>query len=172
MVAKVPMLALRGAQFFFTLLIMSLVGNMISLAVGGNPSIVNFDMFVAVFSMLTLIYHIAVAFNDGISGHPALPAALDGINMLLFLIAGIATAAYLHVGQCSNQDYRDNNLVTNGSWDNFKRCQEAQASTAFIWFNFALYTASLVFTAGGASGSGINMRGGIRRGPAPTMSQV
>ena len=64
--------------------------------------------------------------------------------------------------------------MTSFSTNNVKRCQEAQASTAFLWFGFAAYVASLVFTAMGASGSGVNLRGGmggIRRG-GPNMSQV
>ena len=151
---------------------MALVGNMISLAIGGNPSIVNYDMFVAVFSMLTLIYSFLVAFKDGMAGHPMLPAFFDAVNVLLFLCGGIATAAYLQTGSCNDQNYRDTNLVTSGSFNNFQRCREAQAVTAFLWFNFALYVVSLIFSISGSSGSGINMRGGIRRGPAPTMSQV
>ena len=76
---------------------------MISLAIGGNPSIVNYDMFVAVFSMLTLFYSFLVAFKDGLSGHPMLPVALDGLNVLFFFCAGVATAAYLQTGSCNDE---------------------------------------------------------------------
>ena len=56
-----------------------------------------------------------------------------------------------------------------------KRCREAQASTAFLWFLFACYVASLVFSflGRGSVGGGFNMRvgtSGIRRGPS--MSQT
>ena len=64
--------------------------------------------------------------------------------------------------------------MTSGSLDNVKRCQESQAVCAFLWFGFAAYLGSLVFGALGASGSNVNLRGGvggIRRG-APSMSQV
>lgn len=168
---------------------------MISMATGGNPAIVNYDMFVGVFSFLTLFYVIMVAFKEGAAGHPALPALLDGLNVLFFLCAGIATAAYLQTGSCNDavsfefkryvwgtyciliseqKSYRDSNFVTSGSTNNFQRCREAQAVTTFIWFNLVLYIVSLIFTVGGASSSGVNMRGigGIRRGPAPSMSQV
>jgi hypothetical protein len=76
---------------------------MISLAIGGNPSIVNYDMFVGVFSMLTLFYHIATSVNESFEVHPALSLALDVLNLLFFLCAGIATAAYLHVGNCMDR---------------------------------------------------------------------
>ena len=69
---------------------------MISLAIGGNPSIVNYDMFVAVFSMLTLFYSLLVSFRDGFAGHPMLPVALDGLNVLFFFCAGGAKkSAYI-----------------------------------------------------------------------------
>ena len=75
---------------------------MISLAIGGNPSIVNYDMFVGIFSFLTLFYAILVTFKDGLAGHPALPALLDGLNVFFFFCAGIATAAYLQTGNCTD----------------------------------------------------------------------
>lgn len=92
----------NALQFLFTLLIVALTGNMISLAIGGNPSIVNFDMFVGIFSFLTLFYAILVAFREDFSGHPALPSLLDGLNVFFFFCAGIATAAYLQTGSCTD----------------------------------------------------------------------
>ena len=89
-------------QFFCTLIIMALVGNMIALAFSGNPSIVNYDMFVAVFSMLSLFYLLLVAFNDGFTGHPALPLALDALNVLFFFCGAVAMAAILKCHSCSN----------------------------------------------------------------------
>ena len=89
-------------QFFWTLLIMALVGNMIHEAVGGNPSIVNYVMFVAVISMLSLFYLIAVTFSEGFVIIPILPVIVDALNTLFFLIGGIALAAYLGVHSCGN----------------------------------------------------------------------
>ena len=54
-----------------------------------------------------------------------------------------------------------------------KRCQEAQAVTAFLWFGFAAFAVSSVLSGLESKGSG-SMRGGmggIRRG-GPSMSQV
>ena len=79
---------------------MALVGNMIQMALGGNPSIVNYVMFVAVFSMLTLIYQILAAINEGFVIAPVIPLALDALNTLFFFIGGIALAAYLGVHSC------------------------------------------------------------------------
>lgn len=81
---------------------MALVGNMIADAIAGNPSIINYAIFVSVFSMLSLIYLIAVSFNDGFAGHPAIPLALDALNMLFFFCGAVAFAAELRVHSCSN----------------------------------------------------------------------
>ncbi|MCJ1307720.1 hypothetical protein MMC25_001368 [Agyrium rufum] len=164
-------LALRGLQFFWTLLILALTGNMIADAFAGNPSIVNYTIFVAIFSMLCLVYLIAVTFNDSFSGHPALPLALDLLNTLFFLIGGIALAAELGVHSCSNSGYLKSNGVVNGSNNRSKRCHEAQAVCAFLWFGFAAYAASTVFSGLSSRGGGTSFRGGLRRG-GPSMSQV
>lgn len=93
-------LALRGFQFLMVLLIMSLIGNMLSISSG--PSVINYDMFVAVICMLALFYLIAQSVNDSFTVHSALPLALDGICAVATFIGGVATAAYLHVHSCGN----------------------------------------------------------------------
>lgn len=69
------------------------------------------------------------------------------------------------------QDYVRNNDITDGSFDPEKRCREAQAATAFIWFNWALFTATTLMSffasrSPGAGGSvvssGIRRRGTIK----------
>ena len=82
---------------------MAIVGNMIAEAFSGNPSIINYDMFTAVFGMLTLFYLIAAAFSDSFQGHPLLPLVLDALNMLFFFCAAVATAAKLGAHSCSNK---------------------------------------------------------------------
>lgn len=82
---------------------MALIGNMIADAFGGNPSIVNYDMFVAVFAMLSLFYLIAIAFNEGFMGHGAIPLALDVLNTLFFFCGAVATAAKLGVHSCGSK---------------------------------------------------------------------
>ena len=81
---------------------MALVGNMIHDAISGNPSVVNYAMFVAVFSMLSLIYLIAATLSEGMAFHPALPLAADALNVLFFLTCGIALAAELKVHSCGD----------------------------------------------------------------------
>ncbi|KAL8707753.1 MAG: hypothetical protein Q9220_007273 [cf. Caloplaca sp. 1 TL-2023] len=141
---------------------MALTGNIIHDAFAGNHSIINYVIFVSVFAMLSLFYLIGAAIMDGFA-IPLAMLALDAINTLLFLIGGIALAAYLGVHSCSNKDYVIHNKVTNGSFNPTKRCREAQAVTAFLWFGFLAWLGSLVL-------SGLSSRGGaggLRRGKLP-----
>ncbi|EXJ89740.1 hypothetical protein A1O3_02807 [Capronia epimyces CBS 606.96] len=150
---------------------MSLVGNIIATAFAGDPSVINYDMFVATFGMLSLFYLIAIAFNDGFTGHPIIPVVLDALNVIFFFCAAVAMAAELGAHSCSNSSYTASNKITNGSHDRAGRCREAQASTAFLWFAWACWTASLVFSLLDARSGGVNLRTSGRRG-APVMSQV
>jgi hypothetical protein len=169
MVSRALTLGLRGWQFFCSLIIMALVGNMIATAYSGNSAMVNYDMFVAIFGMLSLLYLLPTSFLDSYSV-PMVNIALDALNVLFWFCAAVATAAYLGVHSCNNRGYTRSNHITNGSPDTEKRCREAQASTAFFWFGWAAWVATLAFSVMGGSGS-VNMRGGIRRG-GPSMSQV
>ncbi len=60
-------------------------------------------MFVAVFGILSLIYLVIAAWNEGFSIHPALPLVLDALNALFFFCAAVAMAAELGVHSCGNR---------------------------------------------------------------------
>ncbi|KAK5321034.1 hypothetical protein LTR70_004279 [Exophiala xenobiotica] len=165
--ANVIQLGLRAAEFLFALLVMSLVGNMIDTSFSGNPSIVNYSMFCAVFAMLTLFYLITIAFKEQFTFHKFVPAGLDLLNALFWFCAAVALAAELNVHSCSNQSYVSRNRVTNGSPNMTSRCREAQATCAFLWFGWACFMVSLALDL--TSSGGVNMRG-PRKGP--NMSQV
>ncbi|KAL4884197.1 membrane-associating domain-containing protein [Aspergillus karnatakaensis] len=173
---RIIQLALRGLQFLWTLLIMSLIGNMIAEAYAGNPATVNYTMFVAAFSMLSLFYLIPASVKPDWAIHPILLITLDTLNMIFFLTAGIALAAKLECHSCGNQSYILSNEITNGSHNPGKRCREAQASTAFLWFGWAAYAGSWVVSILMSRQSGANLR--PRVGPArgsrggPSMAQV
>lgn len=92
---------LTDLQFLWTFLIMALVGNMIHDAYAGNPSIINYDMFVAVFAMLSLFFLIASAFMGLMSDTPV-PLALDVLNTLFFFCGAVAMAAELGAHSCNN----------------------------------------------------------------------
>ncbi|KAI9809477.1 MAG: hypothetical protein M1826_003891 [Phylliscum demangeonii] len=174
MVARAINLGLRGLQFFWTLLIMALVGNMLNETINGSPSAINYTMFVSVFAMLSLFYLIAASIREELAFHPLIMLVLDVINTILFFIAAVVMAARLHVHSCGNTNYLIHNSITNGGRNMGKRCHEAQAVTAFLWFGFLTFLASTVLSAissmrGGGRSS--VRAGGIRRG-GPSMSSV
>jgi hypothetical protein len=163
--------ALRGSQFLWTLLITALVGNAIASAFSGNPSSVNYAIFVAVFSWIVLLYGMTATFIEGLA-IPFVLTVLDGLAAVFTFIAGVVLAAGLGVHSCSNNAYTHSNHLTNGAMDTEKRCRELQASTAFFWFLFASYVGSVVVDFLGSSGGmSTSSRGGIRKG-GPSMSQV
>jgi hypothetical protein len=82
---------------------LALTGNIIADAVAGNPSSINYTMFVAVFSLLCLFYFTATIVNDGFVIHEKLPLLLDALNTLFFFAGGVALAAKLEVHSCSNR---------------------------------------------------------------------
>ncbi|KAI9755217.1 MAG: hypothetical protein M1815_005155 [Lichina confinis] len=169
--AAMVKLGLRVLQFLWTLLVLALTGNMIAEAFAGNPSAVNFTIFVAVFAMLSLLYLIPASVKESLTIHPIIMLALDVINTLLFLIAGIVMAAKLGVHSCGNEDYLKSNSITNGSGNMGKRCHQAQAVTAFLWFGFAAFLASTVLSALGSRGGSSTRGSPLRRG-GPAMSTV
>lgn len=171
MVSKPVDLGLRGLQFLWTLLILALVGNMIAESIAGDPASINFAMFTAVFSMLSLFFLIASAVK-GLMANSPIPLALDILNTLFFFCGAVALSAYLGVHSCNNEAYILQNQITNGSENPTKRCRESQAITAFMWFAFITYAISCFFSATNARSSGVNLRpSGIRKG-GPPMSQV
>lgn len=76
---------------------------MIHEASSGNPSVVNYVMFVAVFSALSLIYLVGASINEAFALSPIIPLAVDALNVLFFLAGGIALAAKLGAHSCSNK---------------------------------------------------------------------
>jgi hypothetical protein len=69
------------------------------------------------------------------------------------------------------QSYTSTNGVTNSSAGLAQNCRQAQATSAFLWFGWAAFVATLVMNIMSGRGSGANLRGGMRRG-GPSMSQV
>ena len=82
---------------------MALVGNMIAEAFSGNPSTVNYAIYVSVFSMFTLFYLIPASFNLDWAGHPIIMIVLDALNAIFTFCAAIALAAKLECHSCNNK---------------------------------------------------------------------
>lgn len=81
---------------------MSLIGNMIATSYSGNPSIVNYSMFVSVFSMLSLLYLIPASIKESFMIHPLLVVGLDVLNAIFYFCGAVAMSAYLGVHSCGN----------------------------------------------------------------------
>lgn len=99
---SIPQIALRGFQFLWTLLILALLGNAIASAFAGNPSGVNFSMFVAALSAVAVLYTLTASFIEAL----AIPIALiviDAILVVFTFIAAVLLAAKLGVHSCGNQ---------------------------------------------------------------------
>ena len=90
-------------QFIFTIIILGLIGNMIAEAFAGNPSVVNFAMFTAVFGLLSLLYLTLASFTEKFIIHPILLVVVDALNSFFFFVAGVALAAELGVESCGNE---------------------------------------------------------------------
>ncbi|KAK5108674.1 hypothetical protein LTR62_008079 [Meristemomyces frigidus] len=159
-------LIMRALAFFWALLVLAISGNMVAIN-SHNTNVINYDLFVAIFAMLSLFYLIPATLKDTFMIHPILPLVLDVLNVIFWFCAAVATAAELGAHSCSNGDYLDSNKITQGS---HKLCQEGGATTAFLFFGFASFAVSLVFSGLGMGGGSTGGKGGIRRGPA--MSQV
>jgi hypothetical protein len=81
---------------------MALVGNMIAEAFAGNPATVNYSMYCAAFSMLSLFYLVPASFNSDWAFHPIIMVVVDALNCVFFFCAAIALAAKLHCHSCGN----------------------------------------------------------------------
>jgi len=156
---------LRALQFFWVLLITALIGNVIASNNDGHMAAINFTMFVAVLSWLAVIYGLVASFFTSLAIPVAL-LALDGAAALFTLIDGIVLAAKLKAVDCSHP-HQGPGWIGFGSADDGKRCREIQASTAFVWFLFVSFAASLALAF-----LGFRRMGGSARSSGPGMSQV
>jgi hypothetical protein len=92
---------------------MSLIGNMIATSYSGNPSIVNYSMFVSVFSMLSLFYLIPASIKESFMIHPLLVVGLDALNAIFYFCGAVAMSAYLGVHSCGNSvSFYDSSMST------------------------------------------------------------
>ena len=76
---------------------------MIAEADAGNPSIINYSMFVAVLGMLSLFYLIPATIKDSLAISPMFVLIVDLVNVLFWFCGAVALAAKLGVHSCSNE---------------------------------------------------------------------
>lgn len=168
MVSRVLGMGLRAWQLICAIIVTAMAGNNIARATNGTHSIINYTLFVGVWWLFTLLYFLPTSFIDKFA-IPIVDMAFDGLSVLFGFCAAVALPAYLGAHSCSNRRYTLYNGVTNSSPQLEQNCRQAQTATAFLWFGWAAFVATLVFSA--MAGKGGAARGGIRRG-GPSMSQV
>lgn len=99
---SVAQLGLRTWTFIWTLLAMSLVGNVIALTFSGHhKAAVNYAMFTAAFCMVVVLYGFVAAVVEAVA-LPLVLIVVDGLAMIFSIIAGIVLAAKLTVHSCNN----------------------------------------------------------------------
>ncbi|RKU44396.1 hypothetical protein DL546_004902 [Coniochaeta pulveracea] len=156
---------LRGLQFIWVLLITALIGNVIALNHSGHMVSINFAMFVAVLSWLAVIYGLVASIVEAVM-IPIVLFVLDGLATLFTFIAAIVLSAKLGAPNCSHP-HKSTAWIGWGASDTEKRCRELQASTAFMWFLWATFVATLVLAL-----MSFRRVGGSARTSGPGMSQV
>lgn len=90
--------ALYGLAFLWTLLITALIGNVIHEANGGNPSQINYCMFVAVLSWIVLAIGFVGSFIETLP--PLVLLAADAVAVFFTFIAAVLLSAKLGVHSC------------------------------------------------------------------------
>lgn len=165
---------LRGVLALWAIIALGLTGNLAATSDRQNPQ-VNFGVFAAAFAILfSCLYGIVAAFIEFLA-FPIVIAFFDFLNFVFLFAGATAIAANIHVHSCSNSDYLDDNTITQGS---SKRCREAQASVAFLYFGFftvvglLIYDVIQVMRNGAFSLPGSRRRTAPRSVGVPTMSQV
>ncbi|CAN9081737.1 unnamed protein product [Alternaria alternata] len=170
MVSRAVSMGLRAWQLICAILVTAFMGNNIARAWSGVHSIVNYSLFVGVWWLFTLLYFLPTSFIEKFS-IPIVDIAMDALSVLFGFCAAVALPAYIGAHSCSNSAYTHSNSVLNSSANTEQNCRQAQATTAFLWFGWAAFVATLALNIMNGRGSGANLRGGIRRG-GPAMSQV
>lgn len=152
---EIIQIAIRALQLLWILLLTGLIGNVIAANNNGSfvsTDAVNFSMFVIALAWVVTLYGLVVGFV-GAFAIPIVVLVADVLAVLFTFIDAIVLAALLGVPGC-------------GSTGDHHKCRELQASTAFMWFLFVTFVASLVFVCLGFKRGG----GSVRTGPG--MSQV
>ncbi|KAI5952558.1 NCE102 [Candida jiufengensis] len=162
---------LRAFNFIFLAIALGLTGSLAATTYTQHNPQINFGVFAAAFGILTSSLYGIFAFFISAFAWPVILFVFDFLNFVFTFAAATAIAAGIRVHSCSNQDYLDDNNITQGSSG---RCRKAQASVAFLYFSTFIFIASGIFSLiglfkGGLFGS--SSRSTPRTG-VPSMSQV
>ena len=145
----------RGTQVVFAVIVVSLVGDIFARSYWnqiprgeGNPSEINYSMFVGVWTLVCACYFFPTILWPPALKRPFLyaTACLDALNTVFYVGGAIALTAAMDIHSCNNPAYTGGNKITKGAPNERHRCREAQAVTAFLWFNFVMFVVTTVFS--------------------------
>ena len=110
---------------------MALTGNMIDQWNRGNDGVINYDLFVSIFGLLSLLYLIPASIKDSLAIHPLLPLILDILNVIFWFCGAVATAARLGAHSCSNRvrNERIHQIVANSRLISFHRATSSATTS-------------------------------------------
>ena len=155
MISKPIDCIVRGTQALFAVVVVSLVGDIFANSYWnqiprgeGNPSQINYPMFVGVWTLVCACYFFPTILRPPALNRPFLyaTACLDAMNTLFYVGGAIALTVAMNIHSCSNTAYTRGNKITKGAPNKTHRCREAQALTAFLWFNFLVFAVTTVFS--------------------------
>ena len=131
-----PILAL---QFLFGVLVLAFSSAVIAQHNTNTASVINYSVFLGIIILLW-VFAVAGAPFLPFLGQELVRVPLDGLLMLFTLAGGIALATRLRVHSCSNAEYLNTPLLRGSA----NVCRLLQATTAFVWFSFALFLVTFI----------------------------
>lgn len=175
MVSKTITFIVRSIQALLALILILLVGLILSASFynqaypdgnprddamrgGGNASQINMAMWCAVFSLLSVFWLVGFVScllpsrreepsSDQYTRQWAFFVLIpEALNVVFYFSGAVALAAGLGVHSCDNETYTLNNGITNTASDTRRRCREAQAVAAFIFFALLAWIASAMMS--------------------------
>ncbi|TGO11444.1 hypothetical protein BTUL_0109g00080 [Botrytis tulipae] len=147
-------LALRVLQMLFAAVVLALSAILIKgYGPGHSWSLISYGSFCGGAAIIIAAIGVAACFVEALQGMIML--VLDGVASFFLLAGGIAYAATIKVGSCSDFDgyvnlhnnpfgfslykYPRGLTIQKAIDDATGRCRETQASTAFLWFAAACF---------------------------------
>jgi len=160
----VVVLLVRVVQLLLAAIVLALSAVLIAqYGPGGSaPSIIDYGAFCGGASLVIALVGVAACFIESLQG--IITLALDGLATFFLLAGGIAFAATIKVGSCTDglylYDHQNTFLPSDQKIENEeyfqgdaaalndleKRCRMVQADTAFLWFAFAASAAAVVLS--------------------------
>lgn len=156
MFSKSISVIVRVVQLLFGIVVLALSANIIATSYWnetdienrpGNPGAVNYPVFLGISAILCSLYCLPEAYYDWRGQYEDaryVTLGLDALNAIFWFAGAVALSSLMGVHSCSNTTYTRTNVITRDAVNTKRRCQEAQATTAFLWFGFLTFALTSV----------------------------